>query len=106
LRYVGIVSANLDEFFMVRVSALKRLALEGTGERSMREPTPDEQLADLRTRIEQLVARQERAAQACFTELRAEGMRLVRLEELEPSSRLQLREYFSTSIQPALTPQA
>jgi polyphosphate kinase len=106
MRYIGIVAANLDEFFMVRVSALKRLALEVTGERNVHERTPDEQLADLRVTIEQIIARQERCCAECFGALVPHGMRLARLDDLPVAARLQLREYFRKAVQPALTPHA
>jgi polyphosphate kinase len=106
LRYVAIVSMNLDELFMVRVSALKRRALAVTGERSVAERTPDEQLADLRERIEALTRRQESACARALEELALLGSGVVRLDEVDAAARLALREYFRTSIQPALTPHA
>ena len=106
LRYVAIVSMNLDELFMVRVSALKRRALAVTGERSVAERTPDEQLADLRERIEALTRRQETACAHALEELALLGSGVVRLDEIDPPARLALREYFRTAIQPALTPHA
>jgi polyphosphate kinase len=106
LRYVAIVSMNLDELFMVRVSALKRRVLAVTGERSVAERTPDEQLADLRERIEALTRRQERACTESLAALAAHGVGVVRLDEGDAAARLKLREYFRTAIQPALTPHA
>jgi len=106
VRYVAIVSMNLDELFMVRVSALKRRALAVTGERSVAERTPDEQLADLRERIEALTRRQEHACTQVLGELAAHGAGVVRLDEVDPPARLKLREYYRTAIQPALTPHA
>ena len=106
LRYVAIVSMNLDELFMVRVSALKRRVLAVTGERSVAERTPDEQLADLRERIEALTRRQEHACTESLAALAAHGSGVVRLDEVDAAARLKLREYFRTAIQPALTPHA
>ena len=106
IRYVAIVSMNLDELFMVRVSALKRRALAVTGERSVAERTPDEQLADLRERIEALMRRQERACARSLEELATLGAGVVRLDEVDAPARLALREYFRAAIQPALTPHA
>ena len=106
LRYVAIVSMNLDELFMVRVSALKRRVLAVTGERSVAERTPDEQLADLRERIEALTRRQERACVESLAALATHGAGVVRLDEIDAGARLKLREYFRTAIQPALTPHA
>ena len=106
LRYLGIVSANLDEFFMVRVSALKRRAIEITGERSVRERTPDEQLADLRSQIEALIARQERCCEEALHRLAEHGVRLARLDNLDAIAHLELQRYFRSAILPALTPHA
>ena len=106
LRYIAIVSMNLDELFMVRVSALKRRVLAVTGERSVAERTPDEQLAELRERIEALIQRQERASAESLAALAGHGVRVARLDEIDPPARLELRKYFRAVIQPSLTPHA
>src|SRR5215510_13416862 len=51
LKFLGIVSSNLDEFYMVRVATLMRDVREGRQEQSIDGLTPAQQLAAIRTRV-------------------------------------------------------
>ncbi|MEX2179026.1 MAG: polyphosphate kinase 1 [Gemmatimonadaceae bacterium] len=105
-RFLAIVSANLDEFFMVRVAGLKRSALEQSEERTPDGLTPRQQLDLISLHVRSLVARQHRCYAACAAEAAAHGLRLVAWHELDVSRRDQLRALMRDELLPALTPLA
>ena len=106
LRYLAIVADNIDEFFMVRVSGLKRSAIEQAEERTPDGLTPNQQLDLIALHVHSLVARQYRCYAACAAEASAYGARIVSWNELDVSRRDQLRAVMRDELLPALTPLA
>lgn len=107
LRFLSITSANLDEFFMVRVGGLQQLLDEG---RNMFDPagmTTREQLAEISRRTHEFVAEQC----ACFTQdiepkLAAAGIRRLAPEQIGPEYAEYLERLFHREIYPIITPRA
>src|SRR3954468_24476961 len=60
-KFLAIFSQNLDEFFQVRVAGLKDQVAAGIASAAPDGRTPAQQLLEVRDRVEQLSARQERA---------------------------------------------
>src|SRR5258707_15842785 len=58
LKFLGIFSSNLDEFFMIRVAGLKQQLAGGVEERAADALTPGEVLREISQRAHALVARQ------------------------------------------------
>ena len=54
VKFLSIVCSNLDEFFMVRIAALKQKLGAGSQDLSIDGKTVTEQLANLRERVERL----------------------------------------------------
>ncbi len=107
VRFLSIFSANLDEFFMVRIGALKRAVAAGDTARSDDGLTAEEQLGAIFIRLRPLLERQARClADVCLPELAAHGIRMLRWSELSDAQRASLRRYFVDQIFPLLTPQA
>jgi polyphosphate kinase len=106
IRFLAIVSENLDEFFMVRVSGLKRSAVEQTEERSADGLTPQQQLDLISLHVQSLVARQYRCYSACAAEAAPYGARIVSWHELDVGRRDQLRAVMRDELLSALTPLA
>jgi polyphosphate kinase len=106
LRYLAIVSDNLDEFFMVRVAGLKRSAIEQAEERTQDGLTPSQQLDLIALHVQSLVARQYRCYAACAAEAAAHGARIVTWSDLDVARRDQLRAHIRDELLPALTPLA
>ena len=106
MRFLSIVSANLDEFFMVRVAGLKRSALEQDEERTPDGLTPSQQLDLINLHEKSLVARQYRCYVSCSAEAAAHGARIVTWSELDVARRDQLRATMRDELLPALTPLA
>src|ERR1700761_8496453 len=65
LRFLSISDSNLDEFFMVRVAALKELAAGGVAAKSDDGLTPEQQLGAVSEVAAGLVQRQQR----CWADL-------------------------------------
>ena len=105
VRYLTIVSANLDEFFMVRVGALKYGDAQA-GDESTGEWAADERLAAISQRARRLIARQYRCFDACRSALTERGVRLRSPAELNPAERDYLRSYFDSTVFSYLTPRA
>src|SRR3954469_11954275 len=51
LKFVGIFSGNLDEFFQVRVAGLKQQVVAGIVERTADGMTPEDQLSAISARV-------------------------------------------------------
>jgi len=104
VRFLAIVTRNLDEFVMKRVGGLKQQTEAGVGDPSPDGRSPDEQwAAALET-----VGRMFEAQSACYREIRpllAEaGIRVLDHEELTAGERESLRSYFESEVLPTLTP--
>ncbi len=106
LKFLAIFSSNLDEFFMIRVSALKE-ELEDSNVVSADGLTPAAQLAKTRERVLRLLNDQGR----CFREeilpqLNEAGLSVVRYESLLRHEKETLKDYFMEKVFPILTPLA
>ncbi len=106
LRYLAIVSSNLDEFFSVRVGALKSAIAEGSTKRSFDGLTPAEQFDAVASRVPALVERQTRLARATIAQLGAAGCSVSRWADLDPPGKAALVKYFQSELLPILTPRA
>jgi polyphosphate kinase len=106
LKFLSIFSANLDEFFMIRVSGLKE-EMEHEVEVSADGLTPAQQLALSRERILALVAEQARCLREdILPRLDETGISLVRYDSLSRHEKERLEEYFTEKVLPVLTPLA
>jgi polyphosphate kinase len=109
LKFLAIVSSNLDEFFMVRVSGLREQAF---GESAPQDYSPDgmtalAQLKAIACRTQELVARQYRCLRdSVGPAMAAEGFRLLRYAALDPGQREQVDRFFRERALPILTPMA
>jgi polyphosphate kinase len=110
IRFLSVLSGNLDEFFMVRVDALKRAAGAGGGGPPAGVGgglAPDEELHAIGIRVRGLLQRQARCfTDVCLPALAARGVRLLRWSDLGAAQQELLRRYFREEIFPFITPQA
>jgi polyphosphate kinase len=107
VKFLAIFSANLDEFFMVRVAALKRRIAARDRTPGLDGLTPAETLAAIATRVHELVDAQQR----CFRDdveprLAAEGIVILRPSQVSPEQHGFLDTYFRRTLLPVLTPVA
>jgi polyphosphate kinase len=107
LKFLGIVSTNLDEFFMVRVAGLKQQLAGGVAETSADGMLPGEQLSAISERVHTMVAEQYRVWRDELVPLLSErGLVLPPIEKLSAAQRNAVRSYFTRAVFPALTPLA
>jgi polyphosphate kinase len=107
LNFLSIFSANLDEFFMIRVSGLKEELDENFTELSADGLTPSEQLQEIRTRLLPMLEEQTLCLQEqILPGLDAAGIRVVPYASLEREEQETLRTYFIDKVFPILTPLA
>ncbi len=107
VKFLSIWAANLDEFFMIRVSGIKQQIGAGVQRQSADGLTPSEQLAKVRRALLPLLE-QERdlLLHDLLPSLREHGIYLYDYRELNSRQCDWLRDYFSHHIFPVLTPLA
>src|SRR4051812_28509047 len=107
LRFLGIFTTNLDEYFMKRVGALKRQIAEGTVTQTPDRLTPAQNLASIRQAISPMLAQQADAfINVICPALSAVGVHLLSWEELTEAEREKSTRYFRANVFPVLTPLA
>jgi polyphosphate kinase len=107
MKFMAIFSANLDEYFMVRVAALKEQVEAGVSKLSADGRVPQQQLDAIVQRLRPMVAKQHRHFdQALRPQLAAQGIHLLDYVDLNQEQRLYLQQYFEAQIFPVLTPLA
>jgi polyphosphate kinase len=107
VKFVAIVSSNLDEFFQVRVAGLMEQRAARVRKLTPDGRTPAQQLDEIAVKTHRLVDRKERLfLRELVPALAAHGIRLTDYGDLSDSDRKTLDELFETEIYPLLTPLA
>lgn len=107
VKFLAIFSANMDEFFMVRVARLKRRIAQGDLEVGPDGMTPPQTLAAISTRVHELAEEQHRGfLETIQPQLEAEGIHIARPEELDADQKHFLEEFFRRTLLPVVTPLA
>lgn len=108
LKFQGIVSSNLDEFFMVRVAGLKHLVASGVTESRADGMSPQEQLSAIRERVHEMVKRQCRNWREELEPGLAQqaGLVILRPHQLSAEQKAALQNQFAKRVWPVLTPLA
>jgi polyphosphate kinase len=106
LKFLAIVSSNLDEFFMIRVAGLRQQHEAGLRRRDPSGLTPGQQLLAIHGKVHTMVAEQTRAIQAVFGLFQKHQVTLTRRDTWSPKQHEFLYRYFNTDILPILTPLA
>jgi polyphosphate kinase len=107
LKFVAVYSNNLDEYFMIRVAALKQQVAAEVLRRSNDGLLPHEQLQAISDRLRPSLERQIAVLrERIFPELQAAGIRIFRYEDVEKSRRKVLKRMFDERVFPVLTPLA
>ncbi len=107
LKFMGIFSSNLDEFFMVRIAAIKEQIEAKVSKLTPDGRTPAEQLAIARDRVQQLVTKQHHHFETVLRPATiAQGIYLLDYYDLNQEQCNYLQTYFEEQIFPVLTPLA
>lgn len=107
LKFIAILSSNLDEFFMIRVAGLKQQLKSGVLETGADGMLPSEQLRAITERVSRQVGDQERILlDELMPLLSQRGIQFLRVAELDPESAREVERRFRREIFPMLTPMA
>ncbi len=106
VKFLAIVSNNLDEFFMKRIGGLKQQIAAGVHTPSVDGRTPGEQVRDAHALCREMHADQKRILDELLAMLEVHDIRLVKSLDLPAAARQRLREHFQVNIFPMLTPLA
>ena len=107
LKFLAIFSSNLDEFFMVRVAALKQQVAADVRKLPPDGKTPSEQLELISQRLPPTVVEQHRHFEKVLRpQLAREGIYVLDYMDLNQEQRVYLQNYFEEQIFPVLTPLA
>jgi polyphosphate kinase len=107
VKFLAIVSSNLDEFFMIRVASLLRKMRAGLDDTSPDGLTTSAVLKTIRRRAADMIRRQR----TCWSDilrplLREHGIAIVDLADYTPAIAEFLQTHFAREVAPALTPLA
>jgi polyphosphate kinase len=105
IRFIGIFSNNLDEFFRVRVAAVRRMVKLGKDEENLLgNLTPKE----LHTKIQSIVKEQQDQVQEIYRnlleELKENNIYIINENELSEKQQKYVHQYFSDKVLPNLVP--
>jgi polyphosphate kinase len=105
VKFLSIFSTNLDEFFMIRVSGLKRQVFSGVNEASSDGLTAQEQRETIFQELYPQVREQYRIFnEEIIPELECNNIRFIKYGELTDKEREKLEKYFDDEVYPVLTP--
>ena len=105
IRFIGIFSNNLDEFFRVRVAAVRRMVDIGKDEEAILGNFSPKELHD---KIQQIVISQQNNVQEIFKnildELKENNIFLISEKELTHTHGIFVKKYFNDKVLPNLVP--
>ncbi len=107
VKFLTIFATNLDEFFMIRVSGLRRQVVAATGGATPDGMTPSEQILMINRELDLHYDRYNKCwKDDILPALRDTGIRVLHYTELSPEEKGAIRQYFQHEISPVLTPLA
>jgi polyphosphate kinase len=106
VKFLAIVSSNLDEFFMKRIGGLKQQMGAGLARLSVDGRTPQEQVMACHEVVRDLETRKEKIFQNLISILSKKDIQLLSYDALTKAQVAELREHFIHNIFPLLTPQS
>ena len=103
LRFLGIFSNNLDEFFQVRYATVKRIAQSvKSGKKVLGGTNAIELLEEITNRVINLQFKSNKILSLIEKSLKKEQIHFLNEKEVLPEQEVFLREYFLSKISPAL----
>ena len=105
VKFLAIVSSNLDEFFMKRIGGLKQQIGARVRELTVDGRSPEQQLNECLAVVRDLVDQQRQLASELHELLKEKGICLRSYRRLTDDQRKQMREYYVLNIFPLVTPQ-
>ena len=107
IKFLAIYGTNLDEYFMIRVAAIKQQIEAQVHRRSEDGRLPSEHLLAISERLRISLGRQMHLLnETLVPELQQHGIRICRVAELDEERRAHLERSFDDQVFPVLTPLA
>jgi polyphosphate kinase len=105
-KFVGIVSSNLDEFFMKRIGGLKQQVGAGIMDLTVDGRTPVQQIEESCQMVREIERQKDTLVPQLIELLAAADIHLTTFEELGDKDKEAIRNYYLENIYPLVTPQA
>jgi polyphosphate kinase len=106
VKFLAIVSSNLDEFFMKRIGGLKQQVAAGVRDTTIDGRTPQQQIVECYRVVAALDARRQELFTDLVHRLRKHDIHLTDIKHLDQKDRALLREGYLKNVYPLVTPQA
>ncbi|WP_263853871.1 RNA degradosome polyphosphate kinase [Levilactobacillus cerevisiae] len=107
VRFLGITQSNVDEFFMVRVASLSKLAAVNYPKPDASGMTAEDQLLAVNAKAhDQVIKQYSTLNRMLIPALAAEDIHILTPAELTSQQTRFIEKYFNDEISPALTPMA
>lgn len=106
LKFIAIVSANMDEFFMKRLGGLKQQVGAGVSTLTVDGRTPQQQIDECSQVVREIEASMCENYLAVTRQLREHDIAILSYDELDKSDKSYLRKYYYENIYPLVTPQS
>lgn len=106
LRFLGIFSNNLDEFFKVRVASLRRQTESRPSKDKVLpgEYSPSELFLEIQRRVKLIGQEFDKAYAEILAEMNQVGIRVLNENELSDEQRTAARKYFASTVSPLIVP--
>lgn len=103
LRFIGIFSNNLDEFFRVRFAAVRRLSLSGvSGEKQLGGISAQQLLKDITEIVIKLQAESIRILEIIEKELKKQGVNILNENDFDAEQSQFVKDFFIQKVSPEL----
>ncbi len=106
LKFLAIVSSNMDEFFMKRIGGLKQQMGAGVQELTIDGRTPEQQIEECQAVVRELEIEKRELARELHKLLIEQGIRIAGFQKLTPAQQASVREEYLKNIFPLITPLA
>jgi polyphosphate kinase len=106
LKFLAIVSSNLDEFFMKRIGGLKEQLGAGVQELTVDGRTPRQQIDECGAKVRDIESRKDTLLPELLQQLKEHEICVLDYRDLPVEEQQQLREHYVNNIFPLVTPQS
>jgi polyphosphate kinase 1 len=104
IRFLGIFSNNMDEFFRVRVAALRRMSRFGNKANMHLEEDPEKILEEIQTNVLNQQAESNRIWENIVEELKEENIFLLTEKDLNDEQREFVTDFYDEEVSPNIIP--
>jgi len=106
LKFIAIVSSNLDEFFMKRVGGLMQQVGAGITSLTIDGRSPRQQIEDSYTIVDEMIQQKLGYLKTLLDLLKEQEIEILNYEDLDASDQTYIQDYYYENIFPLVTPQS